>query len=141
MTRHRYKPSSYTQKGRDTKVSIARRSLPLSELITDSIRRRDYRRSVLDRGVEDRRMFHPLREIRSPRSVVGGSTTLKPRFTPASKASLMPDSGLGFFAPQKVMLCVRRRVRREVLHAKKIAGGRGFRAPRFNFWSTISCKE
>lgn len=54
---------------------------------------------------------------------------------------------VGFQFPWQVMICVRRRRRREVLHALNIAGrvfrsgggGGGFRHPRRNEWSEVRC--
>lgn len=50
-----------------------------------------------------------------------------------------PHPGLTFAAPNKVLLCVRRKRRKEVMFAKNKAGKRGQRKPRRNYWSSISC--
>lgn len=133
---HRNRLSSYTQRGRDTKVSIARRSLPLSDFNLIDKWRKD-RLSPLTE-VEDRRRFHPMREMRNPRTIVGTSSQIRPVSERAHASSAMTD--VGFIDPARVLVCARRRMRREVLHARGIAGGTGFRSPRFNFWSNVSCK-
>lgn len=51
---------------------------------------------------------------------------------------------VGFALPWQVVVCVRRKRRREVLHAFRIAGARGamrrlFRKPRRNEWSEVRC--
>lgn len=50
---------------------------------------------------------------------------------------------IGFQQPDRVLICVRRSIRREVLHAlKKTGKGRGAKKPpRFNYYSTISCRR
>lgn len=143
-SRQRQSHSSYTQSGRDTKA-IARRSLPRSVFIRDRWASDPIasKRSGLFVGgtmneVEDRRTFHPLGELRNPRSIVGGYTQFRPRPVVSRNVYDAP-SGFGFLDAQRVLLCVRRRVRREVMHARGIAGG-SVRPPRFNFWSRISCK-
>lgn len=132
------KYDSYTQAGRDIQKLIAKRSLPLSEYKDDWYRKRHS--AVTDRSVEDRRVFHPEGEYRAPRSIVGGYTRFVPRASSSLRRDQVPES-LGFYEPNKVLVCVRRKIRRQVLHAKGIAGGRGFNPPRFNFWSSVSCKE
>lgn len=48
-----------------------------------------------------------------------------------------------FAYPDLTAICLRRKIRREVLHARRRvpAAGIGTRAPRYNFWSSISCKR
>lgn len=48
---------------------------------------------------------------------------------------------LTFAAPDKVILCVRRKRRKQVMFAKGKAGKRGQRKPRRNYWSSISCNR
>lgn len=59
--------------------------------------------------------------------------------TPRLRALHTPGT-LSFAAPDKVLVCVRRRRRKEVLFAKNKAGKRGQRKPRRNYWSSISCR-
>lgn len=56
------------------------------------------------------------------------------RFAP----QLVPYA-VGFADPRRVDLCRRREDRKRVLHALRIAGGRGFRRRRLTPWSEIRC--
>lgn len=86
--------------------------------------------------IEDRRQFHPS-PGRSPRLVTGAANhTLKAKTTRA----FIPPTQVMFDAPSKVLVCVRRKVRRGVLHALKKTGKGGMRKPRRNFWSSVSCR-
>jgi len=60
----------------------------------------------------------------TPSSLVAPSATLSP--------------AVGFAQPSKVSLCVRRHVRREVIFAKGVGGGKVRRGKR-NQWSEIQC--
>lgn len=94
------------------------------------------------RLIEDARVWSPEGQFAAPRSfpntrksrlVVRNANFSNNRFR---KAKTLP-SQLGFSFPKHVIRCVRRKVRKEVLIAKK-RSGRGTRK-RFNFWSSISC--
>jgi len=83
-------------------------------------------------SVGDRRQWQPDRSTRPPHSLRPGASRV------------MADAykrlhTLKFADPRFVGICVRRKIRREVLHAlkrtKKGSGG----AKRRNFWSDISC--
>lgn len=90
------------------------------------------------RVFEDRRTFSPVRhQVRSPgvfsrrdqRRLVDG---------PALSRDRLP-ARLQFAVPDKVVLCVRRKRRREVLFAtRRTRSGRG-RARRRNMWSAVKC--
>lgn len=92
--------------------------------------------------VEDRRVFHPAGPVNrpvfsSPRSaarVVARQRPSSPYFPSQTKAILTFD------VPNRVSICVKRKVRKQVLHAVNKAGKRGQRKPRRNFWSSISCR-
>lgn len=90
--------------------------------------------------VEDRRTFHPERAFR-PALLFSGRpsrTTFKPssvRYPGDVPARVM------FRAPPKVLVCVRRQARKEVLHALRKTGRVGQRAPRRNLFSSVSCKD
>lgn len=86
----------------------------------------------------DRRFFvpDPVPLIFSPRRVLGSPTA-----TPVG--ALGPKASLGRERPRVTFpafsfVCERRRVRRRVIHAKGVAGGR-VRRPRFNSYSKVSC--
>lgn len=91
--------------------------------------------------VEDRRTFHPDGMFRPVRSV--GRARAQVRVAP-SRARVptlpfrFPD--LHFFNPARhVAICVRRKIRKEVLFATK-GRGKGARTPkRRNYWSKVRC--
>lgn len=105
------------------------------------------------KDIQDMRTFHPLSVVRPQRT----TTTRYAISYPVRRPSLpnrdvfarlrdlrgAPQVRLTFRAPRQVLTCVRRKQRREVLHALKKTGGRGapHRRPRFNQQSTISCRK
>lgn len=48
---------------------------------------------------------------------------------------------IGFDKPKDVLICVRRKIRERVLHALKKTGKKGQRRPKFNWYSSITCKK
>lgn len=128
---------------RDTQA-IARRSLvgtikPLVDL----------------KNLEDRRTFSPdgfrtpAKSIRSPRHRLTESITYPkslqrkslrytkyPTFSP-----VVTVNRIAFEHPEEVAICVRRKIRKEVLHAKKKTGRRGQKRKRFSWFSSVSCKR
>lgn len=106
------------------------------------------------RQIEDRRFFHPegfrapAQTIRSRRSrslvVSQPSRRALQSATRSTMRSWLPGtlpSGIRFQAPEDVVICVRRSIRREVLHAFRKTGRRGQRKPRFSFHSKIKCRR
>lgn len=94
------------------------------------------------RVIEDRRTFHPLRELRpaltfsrrDQRRIVE-----KAKAVPAPYRDPFPSLKLGFAVPKKVALCVRRKQRREAIFAFN-KQGKGAKAPRrFNEKSRQHC--
>lgn len=90
--------------------------------------------------IEDRREFHParlspVRTIRrlAPVLFAAPSTARK------SKASLRREV-YSFGLPKTTAVCVRRAVRKQVIHARGVAGS-AVRKPRRNALSRISCKR
>lgn len=86
-------------------------------------------------AIEDRRTFHPARMFRAPLSVSRRAF---------AKVVARPNRALhretfSFAVPQKVALCVRRKERREVLHALKRTRSGGGRSKRRNAWSAVKC--
>lgn len=101
-------------------------SLPFTELTT----------------VEDRRTFHPRGEVREARSFRTPHHQLV--YRPAAPVIMghpnrIPQS-VAFHAPREVLVCVRRKTRKEVLHAFNKTGKSGQKRPRRNHYSSISCK-
>lgn len=90
----------------------------------------------------DRRFFHPDPPLHRPlHAVVRSALQLVPRVSRRVSRSSMVPLGVRFKVPESVSLCDRRRRRREVLHAKGVAGRRGLRGPRRNVWSSVSCER
>lgn len=90
---------------------------------------------------EDRRTWHPLpSSLRVPRTF---NSYARLRITPTPRyprhPSTYPSPSISFVAPQRVVLCVRRQRRREVLHALHKAGRGGQRSPRWTPWSSVRC--
>lgn len=109
--------------------SIARR-FPLLSVV---LPRLPHRLSVYG----DRREFHPLRLFRSP-SVVGSRSAR--RLVVDKDRPFKFGDVLKFAVPRRVLICIRRKERREVLHAKRFTGrGSGGGAKRRNMWSMIKC--
>lgn len=99
--------------------------------------------------IEDRRFFNP--DIYSPlriSNVVARVTSLPnvnrkktSRFITVVPYPARPNKiySLGFKDPSGVILCVRRKIRKEIIHARGIAGSK-VRKPRFNEFSRVRCK-
>lgn len=92
--------------------------------------------------VEDRRTWHPDGRIHRP---IRMTTTQRPRLKPvafsAPKFKNTLPTKIGFDVPRKVAICVRRKQRKEVLHALKKTGrsGGGRKKARRNIHSDIHC--
>ena len=97
---------------------------------------------------EDRRQWHPDGPHRP------ASTTSNPRHSLAykesqnarrrknaiKKGSLYPGAAVGFKDPHKILICARRQIRKQVMHAlNKTGKGKGRKKPTFNQYSKISC--
>lgn len=107
------------------------------------------------RQYEDRRTWHPLGPYRPAKSfnkfnhrlVYPESNNRNARQKESysnqySPKLRYPSHKIGFEEPHKVLVCVRRTIRREVLHARGIAGSsRRQRVPVFSEYSKISCKK
>lgn len=127
--------------------SFAKRSLPTSLSPTRSLSR-PFRENL--EIFEDRRTFHPEGLSRPARlfSQPRHRLTLvdkKPFLNPDRFAKLRQFSGtkalVAFEQPSKVLICVRRQIRKEVLHALNKSGKSGQRSPRRNYFSEISCRK
>lgn len=86
--------------------------------------------SLLD--LDDRRLYQPDRSTRLPAA------------SRRSAARVVADPHaihrLQFADPQRVVICARRKIRKEVLHAlKRTRKGAGAKHRRKNFWSAIKC--
>lgn len=88
-------------------------------------------------GYEPARTFFgvPARLVATPpprKSILGRSRPLR---------GVYPSVTVAFERPREVLVCVRRSRRREVLHARGVAGRRGLRPPRRNAYSAVSCRR
>lgn len=63
------------------------------------------------------------------------------KFNPAYQIRSALRTRLGFSVPRRLEVCLRRSVRKEVMHAKRKSGKAGQRKPIRNFWSAISCRR
>lgn len=91
--------------------------------------------------VEDRRLFSP--EIDPPaRSIHTRSATqlVAPRKAQRVHGRSTVPNAVGFARPREVVICIRRKQRREVLHALLRKTGRGGKRARWSEWSHINCK-
>lgn len=117
------------------------------------------RRSVLSQ-FEDRRTWHPQGVFAPAKSIVESyprMMELPPEFAPSwparfpdvprridfrpkvlEQAQLQPMK-YGFANPLKVIICLKRKIRKEVLHALGIAGKTGFKTPTYNAYSRVRC--
>lgn len=89
----------------------------------------------------DRRLFYPDPLHRPAFSFIKNAARVQAVQNPRKRQLSQTKAVLAFAKPSKVMLCVRRESRRQVLHAKGVAGSRGLRRPRFNEFSEISCRR
>lgn len=117
---------------------------------------------ILDLPITDRRLFYPvpppaLRPTYRAPALINGSPArvvappLQKRATRRSLTSQqpfkphkplrIPAGRLLFDQPEKVAVCVQRGVRKEVLHAKRIAGRKNLAKPKRGPSSSISCRK
>lgn len=92
--------------------------------------------------IEDRRTFHPD-EHRTARTFRNAGHLLDARTPTPQMLARHPNrvaQGLAFQAPRELLVCHRRKTRREVIHALNKAGKVGQKRPRRSFFSDISCK-
>lgn len=85
--------------------------------------------------LDDWRTWSPEPRTRRPKTFSGSSPVIK------SSRTATPFGYADFFAaPQAVVRCVRRKARREIMHALKKAGKRGPKGRyRRNLWSGVHC--
>lgn len=135
--------SGYRSTGRDA-FDISKRSLPLFNVF-DSF---SSRRSSFLSSIEDRRTWNPEGPYRPARSFSDGAhrlVTVRPsssrpvRLSSSSWTPAFPSAGVAFRESPRVLICARRKIRREVLHAKGVAGSKGLKKYRRSFYSSVSC--
>lgn len=121
---------------RDVFTSIAKPRLAPSIRIVDLLR-----------SIEDRRLFNPEQDFapargfsRRDQSEVHDPNVNRNKSKPFRYRNLFGPTRFAFSSPNKVVLCVRRAKRREVLFAlKKTRSGKGG-SRRRNFYTGVSCK-
>lgn len=96
------------------------------------------------RQIEDRRTYHPDGPQRSPRSTISTYRLTVPNYGPPPIRSRTPvtdviPAGVAFERPNEVLVCVRRKRRKEVLHALNKTGRGGQKSPRRTPFSDIHC--
>lgn len=106
------------------------------------------------REIEDRRTFHPEGYARPARSFNDSRHRLTIYRTPKTSVYLKGGyqspfgvkklfdtlpTGIQFRTPYKVLICVRRKIRKEVIFAKNQAGRGGQRSPHYSEYSTVRC--
>lgn len=96
---------------------------------------------------EDRRLYHPEQAQRPALSFRGAKhsltvTTNTPKKIQGRFGDRSQTKGtVAFGQPNALLVCVRRKVRKEVLHAFRKTGKRGNKKPRRNWLSSISCRS
>lgn len=103
----------------------------LAQLPT-SIEQQTYLRSTPDAPIADRRRYHPARNVRPADALIRDAARIV-------IGRLIHQRR--FAVPNMVAICLRRKVRREVLHAFKLTrkSGRGGSPRRRNFYSQLGC--
>lgn len=93
---------------------------------------------------EDRRFFHPeapyapARSFSKTRHRIVYPTPVR-RVKRSAQNISYPSPHVVFANSPKVLICVRRKIRKEVLHAYRKTGKVGQKRPRRNFYSDIHC--
>lgn len=137
--------SRRNNKGRRENSTFANRRLP--DPWTPSVSPVPYGRLT---AFEDRRLWHPQGAWRPAASFV----TPRHRLTLVDRSRRTPWGGVrlssypsgsnalvAFQKPSQVLICVRRQMRKEVLHALRKTGKLGQGAPRWSEYSSISCRR
>lgn len=89
--------------------------------------------------LEDRRLFHPDAELRAPRSFfTKPRLVIPPAKQPLRNGAMFTSPKIGFEVPRNVAICVRRKTRKEVIIAKRLARNGGGAKHR-NIWSNVKC--
>lgn len=95
--------------------------------------------------IEDKRTWHPEGIWRSPRTVTGQASRIIRRVVPVEKPVGVFRRGpfeMYFHRDfDRVVTCIRRKARREIMHALGHSGKKGQRSPRFNPDSMVKCSD
>lgn len=120
---------------------------PVRDSLLSTIDRSNSVRSTLSE-VEDRRFYHPagqFKPVRSSRRFTVPTIPVgdRPRARSRARGFLFAPAAIEvmkFKAPRSVAICVRRKSRKEVMHAMGFAGGKTSKNRRRNSNSNIWCK-
>lgn len=138
---------NYNLGGREFNV-FSRQHLPLSKYYK--------KQSIPLSEFEDRRRFHPEGKERPAKNFRAINVRFRVAGIPIAKAKRSEGRvwdartegydplpwRIGFERPERVLICARRKIRREVIHALGFAGGRGgknFKIPRWTKNSSVTC--
>lgn len=128
------------RRGSSSKRNSRRRNATSVPSLTHSLLRPWSPPSFNLRVIEDRRTHHPLGVFRPAKSFGPRSDTRV--VARSSSRPFQISQGFRFAVPERVVVCVRRQRRKEVLHALGRAGsGAGRKRKRRNWMSSISCKR
>lgn len=91
--------------------------------------------------LEDRRSFHPARSARPAFALRRDAARLVAR-EPARRPGRQTKATIAFADPKRVVICMRRGVRKEVMFAlgRTGRGGKRNRRPRRSSFSSVSCR-
>jgi len=90
-------------------------------------------------STEDRRTYHPDGPVRAPRSLNSFHTNFQAATPSRNQNPWDVPTGIQFEDPSRVLICIRRQKRKEVLHALKKTGRTGQNRPRRNHYSEVLC--
>lgn len=139
---------------RDT-TAISNRRLPGSSLLYGSPGTNyvTYLKTPLQL-YEDRRLWHPEGAFAPAKSFSRARHRLTLQtYTPAPRSlnrdrfahlrsfNRQTKARISFAQPDRVLICVRRNIRKQVLHAFRKTGKVGQKRPKFTFYSRISCRR
>lgn len=112
---------------------------PFSESLTFTLRSRAPIGTLLS-SIDDLRSFDFEPDTRPARLFTGVPASVSVTSTPTkSRPPNKVPYQIAFNAPRETLVCVRRKRRKEVLHAFKKTGKGGQRKPRRSQWSDTKC--
>lgn len=126
-------------------VSFSQRDVPIPSLA--KLRANFLNLAELQRRLvllsEDRRQYDPVGDYRWPRGLSRLASTVKLKRSNVynGASNRLQRDVFRFAVPEKVAICVRRKMRREVLFAERqIHSGAGARRAR-NYYTDVSCER
>lgn len=121
-------------------IATRSRVLPVARFPSVSYKTNKYALTL----IEDRRTHYPgLSPFKRPvvSAAVGRPARIKLIENNRYAAPSQTKMDLAFDEPKKLAICIRRQRRKEVLHAKGVAGSKNLKKPTRNEWSEISCRS